>query len=89
MRKFTELTEEQKQDLSIFALSAIAFPVCTAAGVILPKINSGDWTASLFICFPLAAFFAFAFFAYSVYFFHEIKRVKKNRKPQKSNKKVA
>ena len=84
-----KFTEEQKQDLSIFALSTIAFPVCTVAGIVLPKINNGDWTASLFICFPLAAFFAFAFFVYSVYFFYEIKRVKKNRKSQKSNKKVA
>lgn len=86
MRK---LIEEQKQDLLTYAFSVVAFPVCTVAGIILPKINNGDWTASLFICFPLAAFFAFAFFAYSVYFFHEIKRVNKNRKPQKSNKKVA
>ena len=86
MRK---LTEEQKQDLLTYAFSAVAFPVCMAAGIILPKINNGDWAASLFVCFPLAAFFAFAFFAYSVYFFHEIKHVKKNRKPQKSNKKVA
>lgn len=86
MRKFTE---EQKQDLSIFTLSAVAVPACTVAGIVLPKINNGDWAASLFVCFPLAAFFAFAFFAYSVYFFHEIKHVKKNRKAQKSNKKVA
>ena len=86
MRK---LTEEQKQDLLTYAFSVVAFPVCTAAGIILPKINNGDWAASLFVCFPLAAFFAFAFFVYSVYFFYEIKRVKKNRKPQKSNKKVA
>lgn len=85
MRKFTE---EQKENLSIFAFSAVAFPVCVAAGITLPKINSGDWTASLFICFPMAAFFAFAFFAYSVYFFHEIKHYKRSKVSNK-NKKVA
>ena len=86
MRK---LTEEQKQDLLTYAFSVVAFPVCVSAGIVLPKINNSDWTAILFVCFPLAAFFSFAFFAYSVYFFHEIRRVNKNRKPQKSNKKVA
>ena len=80
MRK---LTEEQKQDLLTYAFSVVAFPLCVAAGIILPKINSGDWTASLFICFPMAAFFA-----YSVYFYHEIKRRKKDAH-RKATKKVA
>lgn len=85
MRK---LTEEQKQDLLTYAFSVVAFPLCVAAGIILPKINSGDWTASLFICFPMAAFFGFSFFAYSVYFFHEIKDYKRSKASNK-NKKVA